>query len=82
MLFVFFSRILTFRSGPSSGQQLLVKSHDRSHDTKMAAHSSSAVTDPKWCEQGGNSKEVNLEKLEGRNLASKIDMLMAHLSQS
>ena len=49
-------------------------------DPEAESHPSPAVTDPGWLEHGAPFKEVNLEKLEGRNLASKIDMLMAHLS--
>ncbi|KAK7506883.1 hypothetical protein BaRGS_00001734 [Batillaria attramentaria] len=69
-------KIISFRSGPTSGQQLKVKTLDPTADS----HPSPAVTDRSWFEHGGSFKEVNLEKLEGRNLASKIDMLMAHLS--
>ena len=49
-------------------------------DPEAESHPSPAVTDPSWLEHGAPFKEINLEKLEGRNLASKIDMLMAHLS--
>lgn len=69
-------RVISFRSGPTSGQRLMVKTLD----PEAESHPSPAVTDPGWLEHGAPFKEVNLEKLEGRNLASKIDMLMAHLS--
>lgn len=69
-------RIISFRSGPTSGQHLMVKHMDQSTDS----HPSPAVTDRRWFEHGGTYQEVNLDKLQGRNLASKIDMLMAYLS--
>ena len=68
--------MISFRSGPTSGQRLMVKTLD----PEAESHPSPAVTDPGWLEHGAPFKEINLEKLEGRNLASKIDMLMAHLS--
>nr|KAG5714580.1 hypothetical protein BaRGS_007026 [Batillaria attramentaria] len=65
-------KIISFRSGPTSGQQLKVKTLDPTADS----HPSPAVTDRSWFEHGGSFKEVNLEKLEGRNLASSQEELV------
>lgn len=67
---------MSFRSGPTSGQRLLIKGLAPFADS----HPSSAVTHVNWVEHGESFKEINLDKLEGRNLASKIDMLMAYIS--
>ncbi|XP_048259239.1 mediator of RNA polymerase II transcription subunit 17-like isoform X1 [Haliotis rufescens] len=68
-------RVLALKSGPSSGLTLSMKNLDPCEYNK-----SSPVTDPKWFNLGGQFKAINLDRLEGRNFASKMDMLMAKLT--
>ncbi|PVD26352.1 hypothetical protein C0Q70_14023, partial [Pomacea canaliculata] len=46
-------KIISFRSGPTSGQHLMVKHMDQSTDS----HPSPAVTDRRWFEHGGTYQE-------------------------
>ncbi|XP_059158595.1 mediator of RNA polymerase II transcription subunit 17-like [Physella acuta] len=70
--------VLAFHSNPVSGNRLSVKKMDPTIET----HTSPAVTATKWASLCGEFQEINLQLLEGRNLAGKIDMLMARLSSS
>ncbi|RUS75973.1 hypothetical protein EGW08_016255 [Elysia chlorotica] len=68
--------ILAFHSSPVSGSRLSVKKVNTTKESNI----SPAVTASKWASLAGEFKEVNLSRLEGRNLVGKVDMLMARLT--
>ncbi|XP_041352687.1 mediator of RNA polymerase II transcription subunit 17-like [Gigantopelta aegis] len=68
--------VLALKSGPSSDLTLNIKQKEISTESNMP----SIITDPKWLNLGGPFRQINLDRLEGRNFASKMDMLMAQLT--
>jgi len=65
------------RHGPESGVYVSVSLSPREHDF----YPSTLVRDHKWQNITGSFKEVDLDKLEGKNLVSKMEYLMACLTQ-
>lgn len=75
--YVSISRVLSVKSGPSRGMKVCVKSLQ-----KEGLPSLSAVTDPKWKVVGGDFQDIDLDKIDGRNVAAKLELLMATLSKA
>ncbi|KAL5008035.1 hypothetical protein ScPMuIL_013616 [Solemya velum] len=71
------NRVLSVKSGPSRGMKVCVKSLQ-----KEGLPSLSAVTDPKWKVVGGDFQDIDLDKIDGRNVAAKLELLMATLSKA
>lgn len=69
-------RIIAVRHGPESGVHVSVSSslHDQ------VFYPSTLVKDSKWQNVTGSFKEVALDHIEGRNLVSKMEYLMASLT--
>lgn len=66
------------RHGPESGAHVSVSLSPREQDF----YPSTLVRDHKWQNiMGAFKEEVALEKLEGKNLVSKMEYLMASLTQ-
>lgn len=47
-----------------------------------STQSLSAVSDPKWRYVGGDFHDIDIDKIDGRNFAAKLELLMATLSKS
>ncbi|KAI1284855.1 Mediator of RNA polymerase II transcription subunit 17 [Halotydeus destructor] len=70
-------RLIAMRHGPESGVHVSVSLSPHEQDF----YPSTLVRDIKWQNITGAFKEVALDKLEGRNLVSKMEYLMASLTQ-
>lgn len=69
--------MLLVRSGPTSGLHVFIKVDDSDNlDPSIAA-----LVDPKWLNLGGNFREVDLDQVEGRNLAAKLELMMSVMSR-
>ena len=71
-------RVMSIRSGAVSGLRVSVQ---RCPDEKDNARNSDVVQDEKWLNLGGPFREIHLGKMEGKNFANKIELLMASLSK-
>ena len=69
---------MSIRSGAVSGLRVSVQ---RCPDEKDNVHYSDIVQDEKWLNLGGPFQEIHLSKMEGKNFANKIELLMASLSK-
>ncbi|RWS29273.1 mediator of RNA polymerase II transcription subunit 17-like isoform X1 [Leptotrombidium deliense] len=69
-------RMIAVRHGPQSGAQVSVSLSPHDQDF----YPSTLVRDRKWQNVNGRFKEVMWEKIEGKNLVSKIEYLMACLT--
>ena len=74
----YFYRVLAIRSGPVSGLQVRVQSCPWQPQENR---SSTVVKDAKWAELGGPFKDVHMNKMDGRNFVSKVELLMACLNR-
>lgn len=70
-------RIIALRHGPESGVNVSVSLSPHDQDF----YPSTLVRDIKWHNITGTFKDVDLEKLEGKNLVSKIEYLIASLTR-
>lgn len=70
------ARVIAVQHGPESGAHVSVSSSPE----EQVFFPSTLVKDPKWQNVSGSFKEVALEKIEGRNLISKMEYLMASLT--
>lgn len=69
--------MLLIRSGPTSGLHVFLKVDDSDNMDPSVA----ALVDPKWLNIGGTFKEIDLEQVEGRNLATKLELIMATVNK-
>ncbi|RWS12809.1 mediator of RNA polymerase II transcription subunit 17-like isoform X2 [Dinothrombium tinctorium] len=69
-------RMIAVRHGPQSGAQVSISLSPHEQDF----YPSTLVKDRKWQNINGGFKEVMWEKIEGKNLVSKIEYLMACLT--
>ena len=72
-----FDRVLAIKSGPSSRIRVYVQSSQKENNKSRTLPS-----DNKWQFVGADFKEVDLSKFEGKNFASKLELLMATLSRA
>ncbi|XP_052769544.1 mediator of RNA polymerase II transcription subunit 17-like isoform X1 [Mya arenaria] len=70
-------RMLSVRSGPTSGLHVFLKI-DSSGNLDPSL---SSLVDPKWLNLGGTFRELDLEQIEGRNLATKLELIMAMVNK-
>lgn len=66
------------RHGPESGVCVSISSSPH----EQVFYPSTLVKDMKWQNITNTFKEIALDKIEGRNLASKMEFLMASLTAS
>lgn len=66
------------RHGPESGCSVSISSSPH----EQVFYPSNLVKDMKWQNITNSFKEVALDKIEGRNLVSKMEFLMASLTAS
>lgn len=71
-------RVLSIRSGPVSGLQVSVQKCPKS---AADVNGQSVIRDSKWNNLGGPFQDIKMAKLEGRNFANKIELLMAALTR-
>lgn len=71
-------RQISLRHGPESGVTVCISSNPN----EQVFYPSTLVKDMKWQNVSGTFKEVALDRLEGRNLISKMEFLMAALTNS
>ena len=69
---MFYYRVLAIRSGPTTGLHIYLKTDQQDLDPSTAA-----IVDPKWSHLSGNFKEVELDTLDGKNFAAKLELLMS-----
>ncbi|XP_064623431.1 mediator of RNA polymerase II transcription subunit 17-like isoform X2 [Lineus longissimus] len=72
-------RVLSIRSAPVSGIQVSVQSCPKQADETNSNHT--LVKDNKWTSLGSPFKSINVNRIEGKNLVSKIELLMAALAK-
>ncbi|XP_052272599.1 mediator of RNA polymerase II transcription subunit 17-like isoform X3 [Dreissena polymorpha] len=66
-------RMLLIKSGPTSGLHVFLKIDNKDNlDPSLAA-----LVDPKWLNLGGTFREIDMEQIEGGNLATKLELIMA-----
>ena len=65
-------RIMAVRSGPNSGLHVYLKTDQQDLDPSTAA-----IVDPKWLHLSGTFKEIELDTIDGRNFAAKLELLMS-----
>ena len=70
----YLSRVLSIRSGPMSGLKVSVQ---KCSSNKIP----SPLTDSKWADLGGHFEPVHMDRIEGKNVVNKMELLMACLSQ-
>ena len=70
---------MSIRSGAVSGLRVSVQ---KCPDPTDSAHFSDVIQDEKWLNLGGPFREIHLSKMEGKNFANKIELLMASLSKT
>ena len=76
--FYYLHRVLSIRSGPVSGLQVSVQKCPKS---AADVNGQSVIRDSKWNNLGGPFQDIKMAKLEGRNFANKIELLMAALTR-
>ncbi|KAH3845524.1 hypothetical protein DPMN_087879 [Dreissena polymorpha] len=65
--------MLLIKSGPTSGLHVFLKIDNKDNlDPSLAA-----LVDPKWLNLGGTFREIDMEQIEGGNLATKLELIMA-----
>ncbi|KAL4237228.1 Mediator of RNA polymerase II transcription subunit 17 [Mactra antiquata] len=70
-------RMLSIRSGITSGLHVYLKI-----DSKDSLDPSlTALVDPKWLNLSGTFKEIDMEQIDGRNFAAKLEFIMAMVKQ-
>ncbi|XP_060605410.1 mediator of RNA polymerase II transcription subunit 17-like isoform X2 [Ruditapes philippinarum] len=70
-------RMLSVRSGPTTGLHVFLKIDDKDNlDPSMAA-----LIDPKWLNLSGTFKEIDMDQIEGRNLATKLELILAMVNK-
>jgi len=69
--------MLLIRSGPTSGLHVFLKVDDGD----ILDPSLAAIVDPKWLNLGGTFKQVDLDQVEGRNLATKLELIMSTVTE-
>ena len=67
-------RVLSIRSGAVSGLKVTLQ---KSGENGNLPH----IIDSHWSELGGKFKPVCLERIEGKNFANKMELLMSALNQ-
>ncbi|XP_062619773.1 mediator of RNA polymerase II transcription subunit 17-like [Saccostrea cucullata] len=67
-------RILAIKSGPSSGIKVFLQLSQKDNKNRVI------LPDSKWQSVGADFQQVDLTKFEGRNFASKLELLLATLS--
>ena len=84
LFFLYYSRVLSFRSGATSGVTVSLQECARAAGAPGSANITDCddepVTNPKWQKLGGDFQPINLQSIEGRNLPNKLEMLMAALT--
>ena len=84
---IIFCRVLSFRSGASSGMTVAlqecykVSTGGASASQNPDSDDDTSVTNAKWRKLGGEFKTIDLDSIEGRNLPNKLEMLMAALTE-
>ena len=69
-------RVLSIRCGPQGAQpQVYLSSYPRSDIEK-----NKVLKDVRWEQLNATYEEVRLEKIEGRNFLSRMELLMASLT--
>jgi hypothetical protein len=69
--------MLSVRSGPTTGLHVFLKIDDKDNlDPSMAA-----LIDPKWLNLSGTFKEIDMDQIEGRNLATKLELILAMVNK-
>lgn len=69
--------MLSIRSGSTSGLHVYLKIDDSDNmDPSIAA-----LVDPKWQSLSGSFREIDLEQVEGRNFATKLELIMAMVNK-
>ncbi|XP_002734608.2 mediator of RNA polymerase II transcription subunit 17-like [Saccoglossus kowalevskii] len=71
-------RVLAIRNGPNSGVRVAVQIPKNQQNGTESR--SDVIVDPKWDNLGGYFKEVDMDRMKGRNLVNKIELLMAALN--
>lgn len=72
----FFDRILSVRCGPQAAQPQVYLSTYPRHDVEK----NKLLKDARWEQLNACYEEVRLEKIEGRNFLSRMELLMASLT--
>lgn len=67
-------RILAIKSGPSSGIKVFLQQSQKDNKNRVI------LPDDKWQSVGADYQQVDLSKFEGRNFASKLELLLATFS--
>lgn len=67
-------RILAIKSGPSSGIKVFLQQSQKDNKNRVI------LPDDKWQSVGTDYQQVDLSKFEGRNFASKLELLLATFS--
>ncbi|ESP02795.1 hypothetical protein LOTGIDRAFT_111028 [Lottia gigantea] len=69
-------KVLSLKSGAYNKIQMFLKEVTSSELNNL----STAVVDPKWQKIMGTFKQIDVDRLQGKTFAQKVDMLMAKLS--
>ena len=64
--------MLAIRSGPTSGLHVFLKTDRSEMDPSTAA-----LVNPKWQHLSSTFREVDLDQIDGRNFATKLELIMA-----
>lgn len=73
-LYFLIFRILAIKSGPSSGIKVFLQQSQKDNKNRVI------LPDVKWQSVGADYQQVDLSKFEGRNFASKLELLLATFS--
>ena len=70
--------MLSVRSGPSSGLKVFVKTDQTQKEMDNVL---SSLINPKWLHLSGTFREIDLEQIDGKNFAMKLELVMAMLNK-
>ena len=77
MCFIFCSfRAIAVRSGPTTGLHVYMKSDAKDIDAELAS-----ILEAKWHNLTGTFKEIDLNRIDGRNFATKLELIMASVTR-
>ncbi|XP_070578830.1 mediator of RNA polymerase II transcription subunit 17-like [Ptychodera flava] len=72
-------RVIAVRNGAETGTKVSVQFPKNQQSSTESR--SDVIMDSKWDNLGGYFREVNVDKMKGRNLVNKVELLMAALAQ-
>ncbi|KAL3873203.1 hypothetical protein ACJMK2_036348 [Sinanodonta woodiana] len=69
-------KAIAVRSGPTTGLHVHMKSDAKDIDAELAS-----ILEAKWHNLTGTFKEVDLNRIDGRNFATKLELIMASVTR-